>query len=76
MASKRRQRRRACDGKEPHETLAQAQIEAARLKRVNPGEIFDAYHCRKCGKYHTGHQTARVARAITSRRRLQEGLNA
>lgn len=54
MASKRRLRRKSCEGKVRHLTMAGAQIQA-RLARRNTGESIGAYKCKHCKGYHVGH---------------------
>lgn len=67
MASKRAQKRAACQGKIQHEK-AGAVREAARLRRSFLGESFDVYLCNNCGAWHVGHRTAKVRAAIKTRR--------
>lgn len=50
--------------------MAAAITAAGFLRAKHPGEKFDAYHCR-CGKYHVGHRTAQVAKAIEERTECQ-----
>lgn len=40
---------------------------AGLLRQKHPGEKFDAWHCRGCGKYHAGHLPGRIARLIEER---------
>ncbi len=53
MASKRAVRRRACQGKEAHETYEKANGIACYFRRM--GEHMRAYRCKFCGHYHIGH---------------------
>lgn len=56
MSSKRRLRRKACEGKVRHESGAAA-IQAIRsLDRSGSHAKRDAYKCRFCGGYHIGHR--------------------
>lgn len=68
MASKRKQRRKACTGKVRHETLEFALI---AKKMVPYGKELVAYKCKSCGGFHIGHPPKKVRRAIANR---QKGL--
>ncbi|MDY7027968.1 MAG: hypothetical protein SVR04_06700 [Spirochaetota bacterium] len=57
MSSKRRIRRRSCEGKVRHESLEAAKIACREMRRQ--GEIVRPYHCRFCGGYHVGHYNRR-----------------
>ncbi len=52
MASKRRLRRKSCDGKVGHETFGAAFVAAKRTH----GSGLVPYRCRFCGKFHVGHR--------------------
>lgn len=67
MSSKRHERKRACVGKKAHATMGAAITAAGMLRARNPLEEFDAYHCGNCGKYHVGHRTQRVRKAMEER---------
>lgn len=54
MSSKRRLRRRSCEGKVRHESAAGANIARAKLARRDDDRM-NAYHCRFCGGWHVGH---------------------
>ena len=54
MASKRRQRRRVCEGKRRHETEAAAWAEVNRNPRSN--HEHSPYPCPHCGGWHVGHR--------------------
>lgn len=55
MASKRHIRRKACAGKQRHETQLEAVAHSASLR--HKGEIgqLNSYRCVYCGGYHVGH---------------------
>lgn len=57
MASKRRLRRKQCEGKIKHETAQKAQVAITSLirNRGHQGQLH-VYQCSFCGKYHTGHR--------------------
>lgn len=60
MASKRAQRRKACDGKQRFESSQQAMGALMRLKRGKPDAGFmNAYRCKFCGGFHFGHPPKR-----------------
>ena len=54
MASKRRLRRKACEGKVRHETLEQARL-AARSTKTRDGKPLNSYKCGYGNHYHNGH---------------------
>lgn len=54
MASKRRIRRKSCDGKIKFEDESAA-VAAAIAYRRNLGHWMNTYKCRFCGKWHIGH---------------------
>lgn len=54
MSSKRRIRKKSCEGKQRFDTANDAQTSAFHL-RVN-GHIFNYYKCKFCKKYHFGHR--------------------
>lgn len=64
MSSKRRLRRKACEGKVRYLTHADA---CTVLSRLNRREL-NAYRCPHCGWYHIGHIQAKV-------RRLKQRMN-
>jgi hypothetical protein len=68
MASLRHQKRRACEGKRPHDTQEEAVGEAGRLRKRNPGAEIDAYRCKRCGKFHVGHRKLKTRRILAARR--------
>lgn len=59
MSSKRRIRRKACQGKIAYRTLEKAEIAAARLRAQD--ENVHGYQCPHCHQFHCGHLPARVA---------------
>lgn len=66
MASKRRQRRKACTNKRSYPAL-QAAIDASLSLRRRTGVRTGAYRCPWCGQYHHGH-TARKTREVVLRK--------
>lgn len=71
MASKRRLRRKQCDGKRRFPDQGAAQWAATQYMRARGfGSMMTAYHCRFCNGYHIGHAPAHVryARTIGDRR--------
>jgi len=66
VASKRRLRRKACDGKIRHEDRATADRHAAWACWKYKAKIA-AYRCPHCGGYHVGHPPRR---ALAARRRV------
>ena len=67
MASKRAERRRACDGKKRYATEAEAQPAVTSLW-IQYQERTSAYHCRFCGGYHVGHLPGKVRQAMDRRK--------
>lgn len=65
MSSKRRVRRKACEGKVRYETFAQARS-AAFLRSRDTGEWIVPYRCRFGKHYHIGHQTVRARQALSA----------
>jgi hypothetical protein len=57
MSSKRRLRRRSCEGKTPYATSRDAAFAAQRNKR--PGEETSIYKCRWGHHWHWGHTPKR-----------------
>lgn len=51
MASKRRIRRKACEGKARHLTAEHAMIALRKTRQPD----MNVYRCRFCGGYHIGH---------------------
>jgi hypothetical protein len=58
MASKRRQRRKQCEGKARHDGKNHAEY-AARIARERSGDDIRAYRCHMCPGWHIGHNSAR-----------------
>ena len=56
MASKRRLRRKQCEGKRRYATQAEAQTQADRSRGVDGGQCIDPYLCDFCGGWHIGHR--------------------
>jgi hypothetical protein len=54
MASKRHQRKKACDGKKRHDTFLEA-AKAAEAMRDIHCQFLHAYRCPHCKHYHVGH---------------------
>lgn len=65
MASKRRLRRKACEGKRRHADEAGARVEVAKA-RVRG---LHAYQCPHCSGWHVGHPPARVRQGLAAKRR-------
>jgi hypothetical protein len=57
MASKRRVRHKACEGKVRHETAAEAWVAAGKT-----GRGVRSYKCQFCGKFHVGHEPGKQKR--------------
>lgn len=66
MSSKRRIRRKSCEGKRRHETHHDAMIEMCQ-GRVREGLVI--YKCQFCHHYHVGHKTKAAKRATMGSRR-------
>lgn len=66
MASKRRQRRKSCEGKIRFQD-AQAAQRAATSHQHAFGLWMVPYPCKFCGGYHIGHPPRKVRQAIISR---------
>ena len=70
MASKRRQRRHACQRKKKLDKDTAFLIAHNMRKSQPPGEPpYDAYHCTLCGNWHVGKRPRKVQNQITARRR-------
>lgn len=55
MASKRRLRRKACEGKRRYQSVADAQPHITNLyRRRKAYGTLQAYKCQFCGGYHVG----------------------
>ncbi|PKN07902.1 MAG: hypothetical protein CVU73_10915 [Deltaproteobacteria bacterium HGW-Deltaproteobacteria-8] len=67
MASKRRQRRKACDGKKRYPTHDEALHDAMYLQRRD-GFHMRAYRCQFCGAHHVGHMPRKNVRAMMKSR--------
>lgn len=67
MASKRRQRRKACEGKVRYSSSRAAHNEAMRRGRES-GHRLNGYKCAFCNGFHIGHPPKRVRQAIRARR--------
>lgn len=66
MASKRNQRRKACERKIRYTTLDEANHANSGLGSRHMDQYPRTYHCTNCGGYHIGHrQTAKVDRRDT-----------
>jgi len=55
LASKRRIRKKACDGKVKYKTVKDAQSARINMKRFK-GENLTVYKCKFCRNYHVGHK--------------------
>lgn len=62
MSSKRRLRRRSCEGKVRHVSQKAALVQVGIIAR-HGGRVVP-YHCPFCGGWHVGHPNARIKRAI------------
>lgn len=70
MASKRRLRKRQCEGKIRYTTMEQAIAQAKNLRRRS-GIVYDAYKCpHACGGFHVGRRTDKVNHTIKTRRNI------
>jgi hypothetical protein len=68
MASKRRIRRKACEGKVRHATQAAAMTALKKLQRTKGRQgLLVAYRCKFCRGFHFGHAPQRVRQAIALR---------
>ncbi len=56
MSSKRRIRRKSCDGKVQYSSSAEGQVAIWSIKK-NTGDqsLINVYKCQFCKKYHVGH---------------------
>lgn len=68
MSSKRRIRRRSCEGKVAYATQTEAARQAGLVRRAHQGGQWSAYHCDFCGKWHVGRPSARQRQAMRDRR--------
>ena len=59
MASKRRLRRKQCEGKAQHKSNDFALVELQRLRKKGVDGQFNIYKCTHCGFFHIGHATGR-----------------
>lgn len=73
MSSKRRIRRRSCQGKMAYPTQKAAVWNAGRLRREHQGGTWAAYRCRWCGKWHVGRPSAAERRSMRARRAGEAG---
>lgn len=55
MSSKRRIRRKACEGKQRHDTQAAAHVHVVSLWRKDQSKMR-SYHCQFCKGWHVGHK--------------------
>ena len=55
MASKRRIRRKSCDGKKPYKTRDDAIVGLIILKKKSFDENIRVYKCKFCKNFHLGH---------------------
>lgn len=67
MASKRRIKRRQCNGKKAY-SKDDAIAAATRMRRQHPGQSFDGYACSTCGAWHVGHRPYKVQQQIAANR--------
>jgi hypothetical protein len=59
MASKRRLRRRACEGKVRHTDLGAAMAHKKALLKKVGGHAIGAYRCKFCKGWHVGRRSIR-----------------
>lgn len=71
MSSKRRIRRRSCDGKVPYDDEGAAVSAAGWLRKSHEGGSWRAYRCEFCGRWHVGRPSAKERRATAARRAAQ-----
>lgn len=67
MASKRHQRRKACENKRSYLTL-DAAVSASISLRKRTGDRTSAYRCPFCGQYHHGHTASRTRKVLRVKR--------
>lgn len=67
MASRRHQRKKACEWKRSYPTLADA-INASIGLRRHTGARTNAYRCPYCGQFHHGHTASRTRKALRVKR--------
>lgn len=69
MSSKRRLRRKMCDGKQRFASEKEARTAIWKLKQTKPGSGFVApYRCSFCKQFHFGHPPARIRQAMAAMR--------
>jgi hypothetical protein len=56
MGSKRRLRRKECEGKRRYGSHGEAQTAANGLRGVNGGAYIEPYQCDFCNAWHIGHR--------------------
>ena len=66
MSSRRRERRRACEGKLRMVSKDAAISHAFSLRHLHRA-VYDAYSCPFCGGWHVGRRTKDTRHAIASR---------
>ena len=54
MSSKRRLRRRSCEGKKAYATAVEAEAAAKRLRGAFWTSRYRSYKCQFCGRWHAG----------------------
>ena len=63
MASKRRIRRKSCEGKKRYMDTGEARKSLYFQKRNGSLKgLINIYHCKFCGKFHLGHAPQFIAR--------------
>lgn len=68
MSSKRRLRRKECDGKTRYESYDKARDALYAMKRDKDDHSrMSVYKCSFCHKYHYGHTPTRVKRGMDNR---------
>jgi hypothetical protein len=67
MASKRRLRRIACEGKKQYKDVNIANIAAGKAAH-RAEQWIRAYKCEFCGRWHIGHPPQRIRQSIRDKR--------
>lgn len=64
MASRRRVRRKSCEGKRRHTTYANAMVAVRESKRAGFDGDLRCYPCSRCRYWHVGHPKHRESREL------------
>lgn len=69
MSSKRRFRRRSCEGKQRHDSYKQGKKHLQSLVLSNKAYgLLNVYHCKFCKGWHVGRVDKRTRQAIKAKR--------